>query len=174
MLKTLVAHQLPFEEKSFDVVILYAAIYYLAEPERFLDECRRVIRDKCVLLICTVNKDWSEFNPSPYSTRYFSAPELYQLLKNEFPDVELYGAFATSPDSTMGKIVSLIKRMAVSLHLMPGTMKGKEILKRIFFGKLSPLPNEIEEGMYEYTPPVPIPYNSPNDDYKVLYAVARI
>jgi len=65
-------------------------------------------------------------------------------------------------------------RAAVVLDLMPRTMKGKEILKRIFFAKLSPLPNEIEEGMCEYSPPVSLPYNSPDDQYKVLYAVAHL
>jgi len=32
-------------------------------------------------------------------------------------------------------------------------MKGKEFLKRIFMGKLVPLPPEITDGMAEYTPP---------------------
>jgi len=53
-------------------------------------------------------------------------------------------------------------------------MKGKELLKKIFYGKLSPLPNEIEEGMCGYSPPVPIPDDSPNKQHKVLYAVGRI
>ncbi len=53
-------------------------------------------------------------------------------------------------------------------------MKGKEYLKRIFFGKLIPLPPEITDGMAEYTPPVPIPDNSSNYEYKVIYAVARL
>jgi len=52
-------------------------------------------------------------------------------------------------------------------------MKGKEFLKRIFFGKLIPLPSEIKDGMAEYTPPVPIPHDAPNSEYKVIYAVAR-
>src|SRR2546427_8051575 len=34
------AHVLPFRDSSFDVVLLYEAIYYLAYPEQFLDECR--------------------------------------------------------------------------------------------------------------------------------------
>lgn len=59
------AHRLPFEDKSFDVVILYEAIYYLAQPEKFVAETRRVLREGGILLIATVNKDWSEFNPSP-------------------------------------------------------------------------------------------------------------
>jgi hypothetical protein len=53
-------------------------------------------------------------------------------------------------------------------------MKGKEFLKRIFFGKLIPLPPEITDGMAEYSPPPPIPNDSPNSEYKVIYAVARL
>lgn len=34
-------------------------------------------------------------------------------------------------------------------------MKGKEIFKRIFFGKLATLRAEIEEGMAKYVSPVP-------------------
>ncbi len=172
--RTLDAHQLTFEDHSFDVVILFEAIYYLSQPEKFLEESRRVLKDKGILLVCTVNKEWSDFNPSPYSTKYFSAPELYQLLKHRFPHVELYGAFSTRPDSTTDKMISLLKRTAVALYLMPKTMKGKAVLKRIFFGKLISLPNEIEEGMCQYTPPVPIPHESPNCQFKVLYIVAGL
>ena len=53
-------------------------------------------------------------------------------------------------------------------------MKGKELLKRVFMGKLIPLPPEIEDGMTEYTPPVPIAFDYPNHDFKVLYAVALV
>lgn len=45
------AHQLPFEDYSFDVVILFEAIYYLAQPEMFLDECHRVLRKNGVFLL---------------------------------------------------------------------------------------------------------------------------
>ena len=95
-------------------------------------------------------------------------------MRQQFPDVELYGAFSTSANSTRDKITSLINRTAVALHLMPRTMKGKELFKKIFFGKLSPLPNEVEEGMCEYIPPEPIPCDSRNHKYKVTYAVARL
>lgn len=168
------AHKLPFDDKSLDVVILYEAIYYLAYPEIFLDECRRITRKDGVLVICTVNKDWPDFNPSPYSTKYFSAQELYQLLNERFHDVQLYGAFQATTNSIRDRITSLIKRTVIALNLMPKTMKSKEIFKRIFFGKLVPLPSEIEEGMAEYVEPVPIPCDSPNFEHKVLYAIARV
>jgi hypothetical protein len=47
-------------------------------------------------------------------------------------------------------------------------MKGKEFLKRVFFGKLIPLPSEITEGMADYTPPVPISNEVPDSEYKVM------
>jgi ubiquinone/menaquinone biosynthesis C-methylase UbiE len=80
---TIDAHNLPFDDKSFDVVILYEAIYYLEHPERFIEEARRVLRENGTLLICTANKDWSGFNPSPYTYKYFSAPELFLLRKGK-------------------------------------------------------------------------------------------
>ena len=78
------------------------------------------------IIICTVNKDWEGFNPSPHSFKYFSVPELFSL---------------------KGKVISQIKQLAVKFHLIPKTMKGKEKLKRLFFGKLHPLPPEISEEM---------------------------
>ena len=167
------AHELPFNDQTFDVVILYEAIYYLAHPEIFIDECRRITRKDGILLICTVNRDWTDFNPSPHSTKYFSASELYQLLAERFLDVQLYGAFQASTGSPRDKLTSIIRRAATTLNLMPKTMRGKELLKRIFFGKLAPLPAEIEEGMAKYATPLPIPGTSPDSRYKILYAVAH-
>lgn len=65
-------------------------------------------------------------------------------------------------------------KIAVALHLIPKTMKGKELLKKIFYGKLIPLKEEIEEGVCEYKPPERISSDTPNVEYKVIYAVARI
>ncbi len=173
-IKQLDAQDLLFKDNSFDVVILYEAIYYLLKPEKFVNEARRILRDTGILIICTANKDWSGFNPSPYSHKYFSASELFKLFKqNGFVDVKLYGDCPVTNDTIKDKIVSTIKRLAVALNLIPKTMKGKEFFKGIFMGKLFPLPPEIKEGMTEYVPPVPIPGNVPNLDYKVIFAVAR-
>jgi hypothetical protein len=53
-------------------------------------------------------------------------------------------------------------------------MKGKELLKKVFYGRLQQLKEEIEEGICEYTPPAPIPSDVANHDFKVIYAVARV
>lgn len=168
------AHALPFRDNSFDVVILYEAIYYLANPGEFVNECRRILRDDGVIIICTVNKDWDDFNPSPFSVTYFSVPELLELLNQHNFDVEFFGECPVCADSVSSKIISAIKRTAVTCHLMPKTMKGKEFLKRFFCGKLLTLGEEIEDGIVEYSPPVSISCERSNSQYKILYAVARV
>ena len=56
---------------------------------------------------------------------------------------------------------------------MPKTMKGKEIFKRIFFGKLVVLPSEVGDGMADYVEPVIIiAAERPDTRHKVIYAVA--
>lgn len=172
-IRSLDAHDLPFANESFDTVLLFEAIYYLAYPERFMSEAFRVLRKGGSLLICTANKDWTGFNPSTYSFTYFSAPELYSLInRNGFDNITLYGASPVIREKSRDKIVSSIRKTAVALHLIPETMKGKEFLKRIFMGRLVPLPREIDDGMAAYSPPVPVPSHINVRDYKVIYALA--
>lgn len=168
------AHFLPFGDRSFDTVILYEAIYYLERPERFLDECQRVLREGGVLLICTVNREWHDFHPSPFSVRYFSASELADLLGRHGFEVDLLGDCPAMVRSARDRIISFLKRAAVRLHLIPRTMKGKELLKRLFFGTLIPLPPEISDGMAEYIPPSPFPNDQPVSHFKVIFAVGRL
>lgn len=168
------AHTLPFPERSFDVVILYEAIYYLSSPDRFLSECRRVLRPNGVVLICTVNKEWNGFNPSPYSVRYFSVPELHQLLEGHGFQAEVFGAFPDEAQTARDKVVSFIRRVAVRTGLIPKTMEGKRYLKRLFYGRLTPLPPEIRDGMVEYHHPVRLPPDSATSAFKVIYFAARL
>jgi len=167
------AHRLPFRAGSFDVVLLYEAIYYLASAEEFIGECRRVLRSGGTVLICTVNREWPDFNPSPLSTRYFSAGELVRLLRAGGFQVETRGAFQVSRISPKDAIVSLAKRAARSMRLIPKTMKGKEFLKRIFLGRLVPMPVEIPGFPAYSAAPEPIPSSGRISGYKVIFAIGQ-
>lgn len=167
------AHDLPFPTCSFDVAILYEAIYYLEQPGRFLAECHRILRDRGVLVICSVNREWRDFNPSPFSTRYYSARELQELLKAHGFGVELFGAFPILRQTARDHLVSFVKRTAVRLNAIPKTMKGKEFLKRVFLGELVPLPSEITEDTGRAWPLIPLADSSPASNFKVIYAVGR-
>jgi ubiquinone/menaquinone biosynthesis C-methylase UbiE len=166
------AHALPFEENSFDVVLLFEAIYYLEHPEVFVKEAYRILRRQGALIICTVNRDWEDFHPSPYTHQYFSVPQLAELLKDPFRDVQCSGAFSTQAGGALGKGISLIKRIAVEFNLIPGSLAARAYLKRVFMGPLQPLPQRIDNGMAPYELPVSISVNQANIDYKIIYAVA--
>jgi hypothetical protein len=66
-----------------------------------------------------------------------------------------------------------MKRSAVKFHLIPGSLKGRAYLKRIFMGKLVALPPEITENMITYEPPVEIPVDKVNIEFKILYAIGK-
>ncbi|MBI2500397.1 MAG: class I SAM-dependent methyltransferase [Deltaproteobacteria bacterium] len=164
------AHDLKLPDRSFDVILLYEAIYYLHSPEKFLQECRRVLRPGGVLILCTANKDWPDFNPSPFSHRYFSVPELNRFLGENGFRPKFYGAFPDDP-AEGSRLRSLIKKVAVKLHLIPKTMKGKVLLKRLFFGGLVKLPWELKEGDATYEEPVALPADQVDTVHTALYAV---
>jgi ubiquinone/menaquinone biosynthesis C-methylase UbiE len=135
------AHNLPIPDGSFDLALLYETIYYLKDPEKCISEAARILRDNGILIVCTVNKDWEDFHPSPYTYKYFSAPGLYDLMSKKFREVKLYGGFPVNKSGTKNEIISLIKRIAIKLNLIPGSLKARAYLKRIFMGKQIPLPH---------------------------------
>jgi SAM-dependent methyltransferase len=168
------AQGLPFKDVSFDVVVFYEAIYYLARPDNFVAEARRVLRPGGTLLICTANKDRPGFVRSPHSHRYFSAHELRQLLGEQGFSVELFGAFPVAESTAKDRFLSFARRAAVALNLVPGTLKGRELLKRLVYGKLEDLKGEVREGMAELGPLVPISGTQSAHVFKVVYAIAYL
>lgn len=164
------AHALPFRVASFDVVVLYEALYYLADPLVFLREARRVLRPGGHLLVCTVNREWPDFNPSPFSTRYHSADELRGLLSSAGFGVAMFAGFPVAASTGRDRAVSRLKRAAVALRLMPKTMAGKRLLKRLFLGRLVDFPAELRDGAATYREPAALPPGHASG-HKVLYAV---
>ena len=165
------AHELPFRDESFDVVLLYEAIYYLRSPDLFLEETARVLRSGGKVLICSVNPDWPDFNPSPFSVKYYTAEHLHAMLLQRGFSCELYGAFPAHAKSWTKKVVSVTKRLAVRLHLIPRTMKSKAWLKRVFLGPLVPVPAELTDNLAKAADLVPLNDVNARSGYKVVYAI---
>lgn len=168
------AHKLPFPDQSFEVVVFYEALYYLHSPEEFLREARRVLKPGGRLLISSVNCRWAGFNPSPLSTRYFNAAEIASLLERHGFVVEIKCGFPDRPNGRVQAVVRMVRRVAANLNLIPKTMKGKEWLKRLFYGKLQPIPRELSLGFAAAAPLTQLapPYD-PNQ-CRFIYAIGTV
>ncbi len=167
------ASDLPFPDDSFDVILLLEAIYYLPEPEKFIAESKRVLRHDGILLICSANCERSDFNPSPFTHRYFSAGELGEMLGNSGFEVELSVAFPVADSGDGGGFLGVLRKIAVKLNLIPKTMGGKELLKKLIYRNLEPFPRELKaEGRLE--PLVAVNSGVDVRGFKVVYATGRL
>lgn len=164
---------LPFRDGSFDVVLLLEAIYYLPDADRFVRECRRVLRPGGAVLVCTTNPSRADFTVSPLSTRYLDAGTLAETLRAAGFDVELSAAFPCARHSPTDRAVAAMKRAAAALRLLPRTMRGKAWLKRVFFGPLIRYPFELDETLAPAAPRSPIAATDTAAGFKVIYALGR-
>ena len=163
------APDLPFPDDSFDVVLLFEAIYYLRDAADFFEQARRVLRRGGTLLVVTVNPEWRGFNPSSLATRYWRARELRNELEAAGFQARVQGAFPEIPGWSQSA-VGAVRRAAVALGLVPRSMQGKAVLKRIFYGPLENIPARLHPAR-----PAPLHDLDPADPgrCRVLYATAQ-
>jgi SAM-dependent methyltransferase len=168
------ACNMPFSDRSKDVIILFEAIYYLPDAESFVQECKRVLRPHGKVLIATANKDLYDFNPSSHSYQYYGVVELENLFSKFGFKTEFFGDTPVDKISLRQKFLRPVKKIVVSLGLMPKSMAGKKLLKRFVFGILVAMPAEIDENTSEYVEPNPIASDSPDIRHKVIYCAATL
>jgi SAM-dependent methyltransferase len=168
------ALEMPFENGSKDVVILFEAIYYLPSADKFVSECRRVLRPGGKVLIATANKDLWDFHPSPFSRQYFGVAELRDLFQRHEFSSESFGYQRADAAPFRQRITRPLKRVAVASGLMPKTMSGKRWLKKLVFGREQPMPAEIDRKMAPYSAPTPIPTGIPDSVHKIIYHTATL
>jgi len=186
------AKEMPFADKSKDVIILFEAIYYLPDAEKFIRECVRVLRPGGRVLIATANKDLYDFNPSPHSYKYYGVIELKNLFEKYRFKTKFFGNTSLNNVALRQKILRPIKQLAVKLGIMPKSMAGKKLLKRIVFGNMVKMPAEIGPQITQitqiaqkekdektsdrapYLEPDKIPSDVANTSHKVIYCVATL
>jgi SAM-dependent methyltransferase len=168
------AQALRFEDRSLDVVILFEAVYYLPSAEAFVKECLRVLRPGGTVLLVTANKDLYDFNPSPFSHRYYGVVELGDLFGSAGFACEFFGNTAVDAVSWRQRILRPVKATVVKLDLMPKTMAGKKALKRLVFGRLAVMPAEISAATATYRAPARVEPGVPNRQFKVIHLAATL
>jgi len=168
------AMDLPFDRCSKDVIILFEAIYYLPDAEKFIKECARVLRPGGQLLIATANKDLYDFNPSPQSFAYYGVVELNEMLSKSNFSPDFFGDTPVDKVSFRQKMLRPVKKMVVTSGLMPKSMAGKKLLKKLVFGNLVIMPAEIDAETSVFVEPSLIPSDRPDYGHKVILCAATL
>lgn len=80
------ASKMPFEDASFDVVVLMEVLSHLVEPEAVLKEIRRVLRPNGILMGSVPHANMERFiwDDKRKHRTYFEEPALLDLLEKEF------------------------------------------------------------------------------------------
>ena len=167
------AEHLPFKNDSFDLIILFEAIYYLPNPVLFFAEAERTLRKDGTIIICSANKERPGFVPSPHAKNYYSGKELYSLLSNQHFAVNLLAGFPISTNRFIDLTRNTIRTFLRSLNLIPKTLKGRELLKRIAYGKLQKIGPEIDKNVLPPELLIPVEPHANLSDYAVLYAIGK-
>jgi SAM-dependent methyltransferase len=173
-LKLFDAQDMPFEDHSKDVLVLFEALYYLPSAEKFVAECRRVLRPGGRVLVATVNKDLWDFHPSAFSVAYYGVPELKSLFETQGFTTEFFGFEPVDRLPLVQSALRHVKRFAVTSGLMPRTMAGKRWLKRIVYGPQVPMPDELAPGDGQVPEPIPLPGTQADTVHRVIYCTATL
>lgn len=167
------ASPLPFADASFDIVLLFEALYYLPDVTGFFREAARVLRPGGALLIVTANKDLFDFTPSPFAKRYLGTLELATELAALGFTTSIGGLMNVSKVSLRQRILRPAKMLASRLDLVPTTMHRKEMLKKLFFGSMTIMPADVSTIEYFYEELTPLDPGQPDRSHKVIYCEAR-
>lgn len=161
-------------DNSLDAILIFEALYYIPDAERFVAECKRLLRPGGCVLVSNANKDLFDFNPSPHSHIYHGVVELGRLFGTQGFQVSFWGGTPVSSVSLAQRIARPIKALVVRLNLMPRTMGGKRLLKRIIFGAPVMMPAEVTADMAAREAPTPIAADTPDTSHKVIYCKATL
>lgn len=167
------AQEMPLADASFDVVLMFEALYYLPDASRFVREARRVLRPGGVLLISSANKDLYEFTPSPQSVRYYGVVELGALLAESGFAARFFGDTDVTAVSWRQRVTRPLKKLATAANLMPKNKALKAMLKRVVFGPIDRLPAEVAPGYPDPGLPLAtVPAGAADRRHKVIYCEA--
>ena len=176
------AEAMPFPDNSADVIIIFEALYMLSSADKFISECRRILRPGGTVLISNVNKDLYDFNPCLHSTVYHGVVELAKLFDAYGFQTKFWGSTPLSSINLRQRLLRPVKKFAVSVNMIPKTMAGKRFLKRFIFGRLVTMPAEItndmlanmKETIVSVVSRTAISEIAPCREFKVIYCAATM
>jgi len=86
------AMKIPIYSDKVDVIVSFETIEHLNDPETFLLECRKILKNEGLFILSTPNKYIKRHEENPYHIRELYIEELLSMLNNSgFDIVDVYG-----------------------------------------------------------------------------------
>lgn len=168
------AHAPPFPDDTFDLIINFEAIYYFADPQKFIAECKRMLADHGVLIIGLENKQCPHFAPGPMSVQYDSAPELHaRLCEAGFTEIEFLAGFPVANHSLTTQLRAAVRRWLISTGIFSAHPALREQFKPLLYRHTTAIGYEILDGMAAFSPLTPVCSQMDLSPYKVIFAIAH-
>ena len=168
------ALSLPVGSGEVDAVVLFEALYYLSDARAFLAECRRVLSPSGIVLVSTTNPELFDFSPSPLSQRYYGATELAALLESNGFHPTLFGYGRSEGLPLRQRVLRPVKVLARTLGLVPRTMRGKALVRRLLFGRLPVMPGDLSGAAPPGEAPEGIATDASDRVHRFLYAQGEL
>ena len=117
---------LPFHNKSFDVITSFETIEHIKEYDKFLKECWRVLKNSGLFICSTPNKKISSPHTklplNPFHVKEFFPEEFYEIINKHFVNTRLYGQ----------ENINFIKRRIIDIGRRTlSVIPWGEIIKRV-------------------------------------------
>jgi ubiquinone/menaquinone biosynthesis C-methylase UbiE len=166
------AHNIPFADNSFNLIIALAMIYYL-DIDNFLNEAKRILRPNGKLFFCTSNKCVKGFVPAPYTTKYYTVPELDEILNNHGFTGRFKGAFEQK-SSLLRSILIFIKN-SIKFIFFTFRLKGYWPMMRNFYkGTKVTIPEELSDFPEFEVLTTPIDPNVKDSRNRIIYCESEL
>jgi len=170
------AAELPFADHAFDLVLLFEALYYMRNPQAVIREAHRVLAPGGNFAIVSANPDRPAFIRSPLAHTYHTAAEFCRVLAACGFTAEVFGTFPTAAPTRGARrrqvVIDFLRRTAERWHLVPRTLAGRALLKRLVYRNLLELPSELRPGFQDEAPRTRLVPGVDASGFKVLYVLA--
>jgi len=127
------ATSLPFPDNYFDSIVSFETIEHLVGQNKFLAECKRVLKSDSLFIGSTPNKRISspdsEKPVNPFHVRELYPEEFRHLLYEYFTDVTLYGQCDTNLVET--RVLTAVSGILAATS--PGVII-RNLLRKVIFG----------------------------------------
>lgn len=171
------AENLPKSVGKFDTILIFQTIYLL-DVHKVILNLKKILNEKGNVIIMSINPDRADFNRAKYYLKYHKINELKNIFKKRGFIIKIYGSIHDDDiiyRGKMNKLIKMIKIISSQLKIIPKNYTLKKILKRIFFGKLKDIPNDVRDiSAVKYIEPIELVKKKDYKNYICFYLVANL